>query len=1163
MGTPFLLERYRRDRRNLLEFLFSEGLIRAPSRTSIDLAGLDLDSISADYVLDCLESGEEFDPSEATRRYFDGLKYPIMLNSSSTNSYYFVSEPEISGSPPRRAAPRLSSGMKITTNGTSSQVAKHDNLIGRDVGISGESRTKGVATADEPSRLLEDKDILSLGLPGLSTGISDDEIRETAYEVLLACLFCGGKVHFPEEMKKEKKTNFLKGLRSKREGLSSFPVPEDSHSDFLDIIRVQMEISEATNAFIRKGSRLSNLREMNEQIDVPCISLNLISVLYKLDFPSERLRMQWQRRQANILEELLGSVNMDSKMRETLQILLRKLRSIEEKVSDVYDGFFEILSLIKRYASKLSSMPGKYGFQSKAYYRTASYQFNIKLYEKLLYSVFDILEDGKILEEADEMLEVYEFTWSTLGITQKLHNVLYAWVLFQQFIKTGEFLLLKLAVLEMQKVLSHKNDEGTEEAYISSLICSVESYGSKRFLCLVDAIFFKIYLWCCYQLEDYHLHFAQEKSAIFGSVVNLAVLTQTTSADECAENKYFGSMAGNIPEWKLFHFFIVKSIQAAFKRACSLAENQSSVELKHPLAIVAHELKQVAEKEYTAFYPVLCQKYPKSGKLAFILLHLLYGERLKPFLEGLTHLSESVKEVLAASNTLELCLAHKLSSIYGDNVDSSATKYVHPYQISHYCAPLVLQWIHAQHDNILEWTKRAVEIEDWEPLSSQQRQAKSAVEVFRIVEETVDQFFSSNLPMDIIHLRSLLIGIVRSLEAYLLHIVNQQVDVTMLYPSTPALTRYAESIYPFMKKKFVQLTTLEEKMTFQLNTLTGPKLCVKLNTLHYIRDQLDTLEDTIKHSWNLVQSGFGLADYFSRISNGKSSVDVNVNLSACNGSVDELFALFDNVRRGAVTTSKMMLDFIGPRVIFWDMRDSFLFSLYRSSVNSARLEIFIPLLDQVLDRICDLIIDELRDQVVLKIFQASMDGFIWVLLDGGPSRAFSEADVPLMQEDLAMLKELFIANGQGLPFDVVEKEARLARQILDLFALKADTIIEMLVSASEQTAYHLKPTTGGRSCANDAQTLLRVLCHKKDGSASEFLKMHYQLPKSSDYDDIPSKEERTSTSPILSDIFRGAASGRRHPCDVGAAGRRRPTHPPPVPTFLSNSHCRQSQSPCA
>lgn len=81
-------------------------------------------------------------------------------------------------------------------------------------------------------------------------------------------------------------------------------------------------------------------------------------------------------------------------------------------------------------------------------------------------------------------------------------------------------------------------------------------------------------------------------------------------------------------------------------------------------------------------------------------------------------------------------------------------------------------------------------------------------------------------------------------------------------------------------------------------------------------------------------------------------------------------------------------------------------------------------------------------------------------------------------------------------------EIYLERQFLtrsSIFCMKfqADTIIEMLVSASEQTAYHLKPTTGGRSCANDAQTLLRVLCHKKDGSASEFLKMHYQLPKSS------------------------------------------------------------------
>lgn len=89
------------------------------------------------------------------------------------------------------------------------------------------------------------------------------------------------------------------------------------------------------------------------------------------------------------------------------------------------------------------------------------------------------------------------------------------------------------------------------------------------------------------------------------------------------------------------------------------------------------------------------------------------------------------------------------------------------------------------------------------------------------------------------------------------------------------------------------------------------------------------------------------------------------------------------------------------------MRDSFIFSLYRDSVEGARMQIFIPTIDQVgkphlrylipsrlhfvqfrsslsfinywtgymlqvLDQVCDLIVDVLRDQVVLRIFQACM-----------------------------------------------------------------------------------------------------------------------------------------------------------------------------------------------
>jgi hypothetical protein len=37
----------------------------------------------------------------------------------------------------------------------------------------------------------------------------------------------------------------------------------------------------------------------------------------------------------------------------------------------------------------------------------------------------------------------------------------------------------------------------------------------------------------------------------------------------------------------------------------------------------------------------------------------------------------------------------------------------------------------------------------------------------------------------------------------------------------------------------------------------------------------------------------------------------------------------------------------GTRAVFWDMRDSFIFSLYRDSVEGARMQIFIPTIDQV------------------------------------------------------------------------------------------------------------------------------------------------------------------------------------------------------------------------
>ncbi|KAJ1272463.1 hypothetical protein BS78_06G203400 [Paspalum vaginatum] len=1118
MDAASMLEVYRRDRRRLLGFLLSAG---GGGGRALDLSRVDLDAVSADYALECVATGADFDASEATRRYFDERRYPIMIGSSSGNSYFLLSKPQQSDSPPKEAAPNMGpQAPQAPVQENSSPLGKPRDFFSDAINASGIGYgMKDDNLADISSQQVNKVDILSLGLPRLNTELSDDDIRETAYEVLLASLFASGKVHFSEE-KRERKHKFLKGLRTKTEGSNSSPQVEDCYAHIVDLIRVQMEISETMDTLTKRALRHISSKMTKGQVDVPCISLQLLSSVGKLDFPTERLRVQWQKRQVNVLEELLlFSASLEYDMSETLRIVLSKLKNTEDWVVSVPEGRVEVLTIIERYNQRLSSLTKKFNLKDETYHWTHNYHFNFRIYEKLLCSVFDILEDGQLVEEADEIVETAKLTWPILGITEKLHNMFYAWVLLQKFAQTGEVLLVKHASLQIKKIHLH-HDVKHIELYTNSFICPADVGGGNRALSLVDSALLKINIWCHRQLSSYHAYFSKNNLSIFEATLNLALLLATNpTEDDCEEVMFIESPVGRTPESKLIHLLIVKSIHAAYKQALISSDGQSESKFKHPLTILANELKLVAEKECTTFSPILHKYYPEAQRVALIFLHMLYGKQLELFLEKLDH-SENSKPILAASNSFELFIAQKLYSVYGEAVGSSFFNHLKPYMVGRFSSPLILQWLHAQHENVLQWTRRAIEIEDWAPLSVHEKQATSVVEVFRIVEETIDQFFDASLPLDIVHLRSLLIGITSSLQVYLLHMESQQVSGSTLLPSAPVLTRYAESMNPFAKRKIIEPTIPEEKVSTKLNNLTVPKLCVKLNTLQFIRDQLDVIEEGIKQSWASVLSAVRLLHYLSCMACGSA---LSENFSSTDESVDELFTIFDDVRMTAVNTTDMILNFIGTRAVFWDMRHSLLFSLYRDSVEGARMQIFIPSIDQVLDQVCDLIADVLRDRVVLRIFQACMEGLIWVLLDGGPSRAFLETDVDLMQQDLAMLKDLFIAEGQGLPMDIVEKEAKQAQQILDLYMLKADTIIEMLINASDQMPDHHDVMSARRRHVHDAHTLLRVLCHKKDKVASTFLRIQYHLPRSSDYDDVPVKE-LSSKVPIFSDMLKRGTS---------------------------------------
>ncbi|KAK1274447.1 hypothetical protein QJS04_geneDACA022258 [Acorus gramineus] len=986
MENHLLLQRYRRDRRNLLDFILSSGLagdVRPPPRD------VDLDTLSVDYVVDRVKSGKLFRP----------LSYFVQMNSLPRNSYFLISRPESSGSPPQRVPPSVPV-KKMNSSHFLSEFKEVDPFAS----FGGSQQISGCAPSTSPQGAT-DEYVPSWGLPPLKTDLSDDDIRETAYEVLLAC--------------------------------------------------VVFSISEVMDACMKQSLCQIHGRILQNQLDIPSISLELMGSIGRSDFLSEKSYLQWQKRQANILEELLCCTSILSMDEQT--------EDFSEEINHL--KYVETLIIIRRFASRLSVMPGKFGVLGETYYWTSGYHLNIKLYKSLLCCIFDILEECQIIEEADEVLRLLKLTWTTLGINQTLHDALFGWVLFQQFLKTGEAVLLEYAVREMQKVVCSKVVDGNEAAYMNSLICSIGDNDYEGCLSLIHAVFLSVNSWCNQQLEDYHLHFSQ---------------------------------------------FVDKSIRAAFKRVMDSLKTRSKEEMKHPLAVLAEELKLISDKEHTVFSPVLREWCPEAGTLSAVIIHQLYGAHLKPFLDGVLHLSEDVRTVLPAADSLEHNLIHMICFASGEDLSNMPIiKDLHPYQVGEVAGPVLLEWVNAQHQIFLEWTERAISIEVWEPLSSQQRQAPSIIEIFRIFEEAIDQFFDMNLPVDITQLQSLLSGIVKSLEVYLLRAGGRLVSKDKLYPSTPTLTRYKETRNVFVKKRFTECASLEARVEDQLRELTAFKLCVRLNTLHFFNKHVNCTLIFLKYQFD-----------FSHTVNDQSFVTLREE-PMLGELLGELFTIFDGIRRSANDTIESICDFIGVRVVFVDLRDSFLFSLYRGGVENARLDSRIQELDMVLDQICAIIVDTLRDPVALSICRASMEGYVWALLNGGPSRAFSNSDFPMMQEDLYALKEFFIADGQGLPSEVVEQETKLSQWILDLYTIESETLIEMLMRASEQISFN---TDLKRSrFVDDADTLLRILCHKKDKDASKFLKRHYQLPKSSDYEDMPGKDSNLK-SPLITDLLKRGSS---------------------------------------
>ncbi|CAN1339112.1 Protein unc-13 homolog [Linum perenne] len=428
-----LLQRYRRDRRILMDFILSGSLIKKvvmpPGAVTLD--DMDLDQVSVDYVLNRAKKGGMLELSEAIREYHDSTSMPQMNSTSSADEFFSVTDPVFSGSPPRRAPPPIPVSAPVS-----------------------------MAAAAAPASLM----------------MTSVKLQMKSSWLVLGAF--GGLIVPSKEKKKDKKSRLMRKLgRSKTQSLASQYDRAPGMVGLLETMRAQMElfmleeglINHPVVGFGESGRKGSELRILLAKIE-----------------------------ESVFRESSAGEVQRTD--------CLRSLRDI---------------------AIQLAERPARGDLTGEVCHWADGYHLNVKLYEKLLLSMFDILDEGKLTEEVEEILELFKSTWRVLGITETIHYTCYTWVLFRQFVITREMGVLHHAIEQLNRIPLREQRGPQERLHLKSLSSRVD--GEE--LSFLQSFLSPIQKWADNRLGDYHLHFSEDPATMEG-ILQVAIVTRRLLVEE-------------------------------------------------------------------------------------------------------------------------------------------------------------------------------------------------------------------------------------------------------------------------------------------------------------------------------------------------------------------------------------------------------------------------------------------------------------------------------------------------------------------------------------------------------------------------------------------------------------------------------------------------------
>ncbi|KAI4369714.1 hypothetical protein MLD38_018128 [Melastoma candidum] len=857
-----------------------------------------------------------------------------------------------------------------------------------------------------------------------------------------------------------------------------------------EIMRQQMRVTEHNDNRLRKTIMRTLVGQMGRRAETIILPLELLRHVKPSEFSNSMEYHSWQRRQLKVLEVgLLQHPLIPLEKTNTTAVRFQEtIRSCQEKALDIGKNSDAMRTFCNYVVSLAWRSPN--GAPNDTCHWADGFPLNIHIYVALLQSVFDLRDETCVLDEVDELLELIKKTWSTLGINRPTHNVCFAWVLFRQYIQTMEIesdlLSASQAMLaEVSKDAKKPDREAIFVRVLTLVLSSIKDWSEKR-------------------LRNYHEYFQRGTVGLIESILPLTLAASTIYGENVLIQAMGPLDAKDLPAPDVSRDQVDEYIRSSLRNAfAKLLDNGTICHGSdingggsQELLKLADMTEELALREREHFSPILKKWQPAAAGVAAVVLHNCYGLLLKKYLNNATNLSSVIAELLHRAEKLEKFLVQMVVEDCTECEDGgkSVVREMVPYEIDHVILMLLKRWTDEKLKKGKECLRRAKETENWNPKSKTEPYAQSAVDLMKFVKEMVDEFLDMPIGINEDSIQDLTEGLGHLLHEYISFVASCGIKQSYL-PSLPPLTRCqkSSSFSKLWKKTTPCSVIVEETHLVSLRDGHNPRpstsrgtqrLYVRLNSLHYLLTHLHSLNKIISLSPKLSPTHYR---YTNRRKQGGQAT------------------YFDIPKAAIQAACQHVSEVAAYRLIFSDSSSAIHDHLYVGNVANSRIRPFLRILKQNLSLLCAILTDRAQLLAAKEIMKACFEAYLTVLLAGGSARVFNKTDSKMIEEDFESLKQVFCSSGEGLiAEDVVQHESEKVQGVISLMSTPTEQLIEDFCIITCETSgvgimnagekLPLPPTTR-RWHRSDPNTILRVLCHRNDRAADQFLKRSFHLMK--------------------------------------------------------------------